>query len=98
MYAVEGTELIIDWLYSNEDSEVYEPKVLRKRPAWGRFATPDILARMSEPASKAIDGTSPNGPKWCVTNAETGYADDDITGRRSAAGAVNMPRPQARMC
>lgn len=73
----EGTELIIDWLYSNEDSEVYEPKEF-ENVCLGATVTRYSGQNESEPASKAIDGTSLNGSKWCVTNAETGYMDIDI--------------------
>lgn len=73
----EGTELIIDWLYSNEDSEVYEPKEF-ENVCLGATVTGCSGQNESEPASKAIDGTSLNGSKWCVTNAETGYMDIDI--------------------
>lgn len=73
----EGTELIIDWLYSNEDSEVYEPKEF-ENVCLGATVTEYSGQNESEPASKAIDGTSLNGSKWCVTNAETGYMDIDI--------------------
>lgn len=73
----EGTELIIDWLYSNEDSEVYEPKKF-ENVCLGATVTGYSGQNESEPASKAIDGTSLNGSKWCVTNAETGYMDIDI--------------------
>ena len=73
----EGTELIIDWLYSNEDSEVYEPKEF-ENVCLGATVTGYSGQNKSEPASKAIDGTSLNGSKWCVTNAETGYMDIDI--------------------
>lgn len=73
----EGTELIIDWLYSNEDSEVYEPKEF-ENVCLGATVTRYSGQNKSEPASKAIDGTSLNGSKWCVTNAETGYMDIDI--------------------
>lgn len=73
----EGTELIIDWLYSNEDSEVYEPKEF-ENVCLGATVTGCSGQNKSEPASKAIDGTSLNGSKWCVTNAETGYMDIDI--------------------
>lgn len=73
----EGTELIIDWLYSNEDSEVYEPKEF-ENVCLGATVTGYSGQNESEPASKAIDGTSLNGSKWCVTNAETGYMDIDI--------------------
>lgn len=73
----EGTELIIDWLYSNEDSEVYEPKEF-ENVCLGATVTGYSGQNESEPASKAIDGTSLNGSKWCVTNAETGYMDIEI--------------------
>lgn len=73
----EGTKLIIDWLYSNEDSEVYEPKEF-ENVCLGATVTGCSGQNESEPASKAIDGTSLNGSKWCVTNAETGYMDIDI--------------------
>lgn len=73
----EGTELIIDWLYSNEDSEVYEPKEF-ENVCLGATVTGYSGQNKSEPASKAIDGTSLNGSKWCVTNAEIGYMDIDI--------------------
>lgn len=73
----EGTELIIDWLYSNEDSEVYEPKEF-ENVCLGATVIGYSGQNESEPASKAIDGTSLNGSKWCVTNAETGYMDIDI--------------------
>ena len=73
----EGTKLIIDWLYSNEDSEVYEPKEF-ENVCLGATVTGYSGQNKSEPASKAIDGTSLNGSKWCVTNAETGYMDIDI--------------------
>lgn len=73
----EGTELIIDWLYSNEDSEVYEPKEF-ENVCLGATVTGYSGQNESEPASKAIDGTSLNGSKWCVTNAEFGYMDIDI--------------------
>ena len=73
----EGTELIIDWLYSNEDSEVYEPKEF-ENVCLGAKVTGYSGQNESEPASKAIDGTSLNGSKWCVTNAERGYMDIDI--------------------
>lgn len=73
----EGTELIIDWLYSNEDSEVYEPKEF-KNVCLGATVIGYSGQNESEPASKAIDGTSLNGSKWCVTNAKTGYMDIDI--------------------
>ena len=73
----EGTELIIDWLYSNEDSEVYEPKEF-ENVCLGATVTGYSGQNESEPASKAIDGTSLNGSKWCVTNAEIGYMDIDI--------------------
>lgn len=73
----EGTELIIDWLYSNEDSEVYEPKEF-ENVCLGATVTGYSGQNKSEPASKAIDGTSLNGSKWCVTNAETGHMDIDI--------------------
>lgn len=73
----EGTELIIDWLYSNEDSEVYEPKEF-ENVCLGATVTGYSGQNESEPASKAIDGTSLNGSKWCVTNAERGYMDIDI--------------------
>ena len=73
----EGTELIIDWLYSNEDSEVYEPKEF-ENVCLGATVTGYSGQNESEPASKAIDGTSLNGSKWCVTNAETGYMAIDI--------------------
>lgn len=73
----EGTELIIDWLYSNEDSEVYEPKEF-ENVCLGATVTGCSGQNESEPASKAIDGTSLNGSKWCVTNAEFGYMDIDI--------------------
>ena len=73
----EGTELIIDWLYSNEDSEVYEPKEF-ENVCLGARVTGYSDQNESEPASKAIDGTSLNGSKWCVTNAERGYMDIDI--------------------
>lgn len=73
----EGTELIIDWLYSNEDSEVYEPKEF-ENVCLGATVTGYSGQNESEPASKAIDGTSLNGSKWCVTNAETGHMDIDI--------------------
>lgn len=73
----EGTELIIGWLYSNEDSEVYEPKEF-ENVCLGATVTGYSGQNESEPASKAIDGTSLNGSKWCVTNAETGYMDIDI--------------------
>ena len=73
----EGTELIIDWLYSNEDSEVYEPKEF-ENVCLGATVTGCSGQNESEPASKAIDGTSLNGSKWCVTNADTGYMDIDI--------------------
>ena len=73
----EGTELIIDWLYSNEDSEVYEPKEF-ENVCLGATVTEYSGQNKSEPASKAIDGTSLNGSKWCVTNAETGHMDIDI--------------------
>ena len=73
----EGTKLIIDWLYSNEDSEVYEPKEF-ENVCLGATVTGYSGQNESEPASKAIDGTSLNGSKWCVTNAETGYMDIDI--------------------
>ena len=73
----EGTKLIIDWLYSNEDSEVYEPKEF-ENVCLGATVTRYSGQNESEPASKAIDGTSLNGSKWCVTNAETGYMDIDI--------------------
>ena len=73
----EGTELIIDWLYSNEDSEVYEPKEF-ENVCLGATVIEYSGQNESEPASKAIDGTSLNGSKWCVTNAETGYMDIDI--------------------
>lgn len=73
----EGTELIIDWLYSNEDSEVYEPKEF-ENVCLGATVTGYSGQNESEPASKAIDGTSLNGSKWCVTNAETGYMDINI--------------------
>lgn len=73
----EGTELIIDWLYSNEDSEVYEPKEF-ENVCLGATVTGCSGQNESEPASKAIDGTSLNGSKWCVTNAERGYMDIDI--------------------
>lgn len=73
----EGTKLIIDWLYSNEDSEVYEPKEF-ENVCLGATVTGYSGQNESEPASKAIDGTSLNGSKWCVTNAERGYMDIDI--------------------
>lgn len=73
----EGTELIIDWLYSNEDSEVYEPKEF-ENVCLGATVTGYSGQNESEPASKAIDGTSLNGSKWCVTGAQTGYMDIDI--------------------
>lgn len=73
----EGTELIIDWLYSNEDSEVYEPKEF-ENVCLGATVTGYSGQNESEPASKAIDGTSLNGSKWCVTNEERGYMDIDI--------------------
>ena len=73
----EGTELIIDWLYSNEDSEVYEPKEF-ENVCLGATVIGYSGQNESEPASKAIDGTSLNGSKWCVTNAKTGYMDIDI--------------------
>ena len=73
----EGTELIIDWLYSNEDSEVYEPKEF-ENVCLGAKVTGYSGQNESEPASKAIDGTSLNGSKWCVTNEEHGYMDIDI--------------------
>lgn len=56
----EGTELIIDWLYSNEDSEVYEPKEF-ENVCLGATVTGYSGQNESEPASKAIDGTSLNG-------------------------------------
>ena len=73
----EGTELVIDWQYDNEDSEVYEEKTF-ENVCLGATVTDVSFQNESEPASKAIDGTALNGSKWCATNMSTGYMDIDI--------------------
>lgn len=73
----EGKNLVIDWLYDNDDSEVYEEQEF-ENVCLGAEVTDVSFENESEPASKAIDGTSLNGSKWCATNMSTGYMDIDI--------------------
>ena len=73
----EGAGLVIDWLYGNDDSDVYEEQAF-ENVCLGAEVTDVSSENESEPASKAIDGTSLNGSKWCASNQPTGYMDIDI--------------------
>ncbi len=69
----ESSRFTIDWPYENGDTEklsdVTEPaNVCLNATVTGYSAQND-----GEPASKAIDGTSENGSKWCATNKQSGW-------------------------
>ena len=72
-----GTELFIDWQYGNDDSEVYVPDDF-ENVCLNAEVTGVSFENESEPASKAIDGTSLNGSKWCATNNQQGWMSIDI--------------------
>lgn len=73
----EGTTLVIDWLYGNDDSEEYVPDEFENL-CLNAEITDFSAENAAEPAAQAIDGTSANGSKWCVTDAPSGYMDIDI--------------------
>ena len=70
----QGSQLTIDWQYTNEDSEKYEKEEF-ENVCLNAEVTDVSQANDSEPASKALDGTALNGSKWCATNAQTGHMD-----------------------
>ena len=72
-----GTQLTIDWLYGNDDSE--EVVVQSFENVCLNAAVTDVsFQNDGEPASKALDGTSANNSKWCATNMSSGYMAIDI--------------------
>lgn len=69
-----GQELIIDWPYQNGDTErLVDTASASENVCLGAEVTGYSAQNDGEPASKAIDGTSENGSKWCATNAQSGW-------------------------
>ena len=69
-----GQKLIIDWPYQNGDTErLSDAAVSSENVCLGAEVTGYSAQNDGEPASKAIDGTSENGSKWCATNAQNGW-------------------------
>ena len=69
----ESSRFTIDWPYENGDTEklsdvTFPVNICPLAEVTGYSAQND-----GEPASKAIDGTSENGSKWCATNAKSGW-------------------------
>ena len=72
-----GTELTIDWLYGNDDSDEVVVQSF-ENVALNATVTGVSFENSGEPASKALDGTSANNSKWCATNYGSGWMSIDI--------------------
>ncbi|MBQ7229772.1 MAG: S-layer homology domain-containing protein [Oscillospiraceae bacterium] len=72
-----ATELTIDWLYGNDDSDEVVVQSF-ENVALNATVTDVSFQNDGEPASKALDGTSANNSKWCATNMGSGYMAIDI--------------------
>ena len=72
-----GTELTIDWLYTNDDSEEVVVQAF-ENVALNATVTGVSFENSGEPASKALDGTAANNSKWCATNYGSGWMSIDI--------------------
>ena len=72
-----ATELTIDWLYGNDDSDEVVVQSF-ENVALNATVTGVSFANSGEPASKALDGTSANNSKWCATNMSSGWMSIDI--------------------
>ena len=73
----EGTTLVIDWLYGNDDSEEYVPDEFENL-CLNAEITGFSAENAAEPAAQAIDGTSANGSKWCASLHTSGWLSIDI--------------------
>ncbi|MDY4220306.1 MAG: discoidin domain-containing protein, partial [Candidatus Faecousia sp.] len=72
-----GTQLTVDWLYGNEDSEKIEIATF-ENVCLNAEVTGVSFENSGEPASKALDGTAANNSKWCATNMSSGWMSIDI--------------------
>lgn len=73
----EGKNLVINWqLPENASENVVESNSINI--CLGAKITGVSNENKSEPAAKAIDGTSADGSKWCATNRSTGYMSIDV--------------------
>ncbi len=68
-----STSVAVDWPYSDGDTERSAVTEAAENICLGAEVTGYSAQNDGEPASKAIDGTSENGSKWCATNAQSGW-------------------------
>ena len=69
----ESSRFTIDWPYENGDTEKLSDVTVPVNICPLAEVTGYSAQNDGEPASKAIDGTSENGSKWCATNAKSGW-------------------------
>ncbi len=69
----ESSRFTIDWLYENGDTEKLSDVTVPVNICPLAEVTGYSAQNDGEPASKAIDGTSENGSKWCATNKQSGW-------------------------
>ena len=69
----ESSRFTIDWPYENGDTEKLSDVTVPVNICPLAEVTGYSAQNDGEPASKAIDGTSENGSKWCATNAQSGW-------------------------
>ena len=69
----ESSRFTIDWPYENGDTEKLSDVTVPVNICPLAEVTGYSAQNDGEPASKAIDGTSENGSKWCATNARSGW-------------------------
>lgn len=68
-----GTTVAVDWPYADGDTDRTTAEEAAENVCLGAEITGYSAQNDGEPASKAIDGTSENGSKWCATNAQSGW-------------------------
>lgn len=68
-----STSVAVDWPYTDGDTERSTVSEEVKNVCLDAEVIGYSAQNDSEPASKAIDGTSENGSKWCATNAQNGW-------------------------
>ena len=69
----ESSRFTIDWPYENGDTEKLSDVTVPVNICPLAEVTGYSAQNDGEPASKAIDGTSENGSKWCATNKRSGW-------------------------
>ena len=69
----ESSRFTIDWPYENGDTEKLSDVTVPVNICPLAEVTGYSAQNDGEPASKAIDGTSENGSKWCATNKQSGW-------------------------